>query len=406
VLKRISKHDLRLGMYIHDLNIDWMKHPFIRPSFMLREDSDLARIFASGIEQVWIDTVKGLDTAPEPGAQEEAGLPAGSPEPGRVPPARARTPFLEELPTAKRILREAGRIIYSVLMDVRMGRQVRVGQLQPVVMRITGSILRSPGTLVSLCRLREADRATYQHSVSSCALLVMFGQHLGMDEESLLEVGMGGMLHDLGKMRVPDHILNKPGKLTEAEFAVMKDHVILGVEVLRRTPGISRTVLQVAEEHHERYEGTGYPRHEKGEEISQLGRMAAIVDVYDAITSNRIYHRGMEPPAALTKLFEWSDHHFDPELVQHFIQAIGIYPVSSLVRLASERLAVVIEQGAHGLLFPKVRVVYDIQRGRRITPVDLDLSDPETGGDSIVRNEDPDIWKLNPFEYLTMEKMA
>jgi len=133
--------------------------------------------------------------------------------------------------------------------------------------------------------------------------------------------------------------------------------------------------------------------------------MAAIVDVYDAITSNRIYHKGMEPPAALTKLFEWSEQHFDPELVQHFIQAIGIYPVSSLVRLASQRLAVVIEQGAQGLLFPKVRVVYDVQRGRKITPVDLDLSDPLAGGDSIIRNEDPEVWRLNPFDYLTLEKV-
>jgi len=181
--------------------------------------------------------------------------------------------------------------------------------------------------------------------------------------------------------------------------------VVLGLETLRQTPGISGTVIQVAGEHHERFEGSGYPERVKGAEISVLGRMAAIVDVYDAITSNRIYHKGMEPPAALTKLFEWSEQHFDPELVQHFIQAIGIYPVSSLVRLASQRLAVVIEQGAQGLLFPKVRVVYDVQRGRKITPVDLDLSDPLAGGDSIIRNEDPEVWRLNPFDYLTLEKV-
>ncbi len=156
----------------------------------------------------------------------------------------------------------------------------------------------------------------------------------------------------------------------------------------------------MAGEHHERFEGSGYPERIKGDEISQLGRMAAIVDVYDAITSNRIYHKGMEPPAALTKLFEWSDHHFDPELVQHFIQAIGIYPVGSLVRLDSDRLAVVMEQGSQGLLFPKVRVVYDIPRGRKDRPMDLDLSDPESGGDSIVRNEEPEDLGAQPLRYL------
>jgi HD-GYP domain-containing protein (c-di-GMP phosphodiesterase class II) len=212
------------------------------------------------------------------------------------------------------------------------------------------------------------------------------------------------MLHDIGKMRVPDHILNKPDKLTDPEFLIMKSHVVLGLETLRETPGISRTVIQVAGEHHERFGGSGYPEQLSGGEISQLGRMAAIVDVYDAITSNRIYHKGMEPPAALTKLFEWSEQHFDPELVQHFIQAIGIYPVGSLVRLASNRLAVVMEQGGHGLLFPTVRVVYDIQRGRKLAPVDLDLTDPVTGGDAILRNEEPENWGIDPFEYLTLER--
>jgi len=216
---------------------------------------------------------------------------------------------------------------------------------------------------------------------------------------------MAGMLHDLGKMRVPDHVLNKPGKLSDEEFAVMKDHVNLGLEVLKSTPGISQTVMQVAGEHHERYEGTGYPRGLKGAEISRPGRMAAIVDVYDAITSNRIYHRGMEPPTALTKLFEWSDHHFDPDLVQHFIQAIGIYPVGSLVRLESGRLGVVVDQGTQGLLFPVVRVVHDLFRNRRLRPFDLDLGGAAGGGDSIVRNEEPQNWGINPFDFLTMEKL-
>jgi len=226
-----------------------------------------------------------------------------------------------------------------------------------------------------------------------------------MSPEAIHEAGIGGMLHDIGKMRVPDHILNKPGKLTDPEFAIMKEHVNLGLEILHQTAGVSRTVIQVAGEHHERFGGAGYPERLQGAEISPLGRMAAIVDVYDAITSNRIYHQGMEPPAALTKLFEWSEQHFDPELVQHFIQAIGIYPVGSLVRLVSNRLAVVMEQGQQGLLFPKVRVMYDLELDRKLAPFDLDLTDPETGGDAIQRNEEPEDWGVNPFEYLLMEKV-
>jgi putative nucleotidyltransferase with HDIG domain len=405
MIKKVCKADLKLGMFIHDLNCGWMDHSFLRNSFMLRKESDLLKIMESGIADVYIDTIKGIDSGPGPTQGEvEAELTARILEtPNPRPAPGVQTSHVEELAFAKQIQKEANKVIHSVLGDVRMGKQIEVERLQPVVAQITDSILRNQGTLVSLCRIREGDTYTFQHSVSVCTLLVAFCRYMEMSPEIIHEAGIGGMLHDIGKMRVPDHILNKPGKLTDPEFAIMKEHVALGLEILHQTPGISRTVIQVAGEHHERFEGSGYPERIKGSEISTLGRMAAIVDVYDAITSNRIYHKGMEPPAALTKLFEWSEQHFDPELVQHFIQAIGIYPVGSLVRLDSNRLAVVMEQGAQGLLFPKVRVVYDIQRGKKIPPMDLDLSDPATGGDAIARNEEPEAWGLNPFEYLTLE---
>ena len=404
MIKKVSKIDLRLGMFIHDLNCGWMEHSFLRNSFMLRKDSDLQKIMDSGISEVYIDTVKGIDASGSPTLGEvQADLAArmldlSTPK----PPPGGHTTHLEELGFAKKIQQEANKVIHSVLGDVRLGRQIQVERLQPVVAQITESILRNPGTLVSLGRIREGDTYTFQHSVSVCTLLVSFCHYLELSPEIIHEAGIGGMLHDIGKMRVPDHILNKPAKLTDEEFAIMKEHVTLGLEILRGTPGISRTVIQVAGEHHERFEGSGYPEQLRGGEISQLGRMAAIVDVYDALTSNRIYHKGMEPPAALTKLFEWSDHHFDAELVQHFIQAIGIYPVGSLVKLASNRLGVVMEQSAQGLLSPKVRVMYDIPRGRRLSPVDIDLADPACD-DSIVCNEDPEVWGQNPFEYLTLE---
>jgi putative nucleotidyltransferase with HDIG domain len=393
-------------MFIHDLNCGWMDHSFLRNSFMLRKESDLQKIIESGISEVYIDTIKGIDSGQAPTqAEVQADLTTRileTPDPKLQ--AGEKTSHAEELGFAKQIQKEANKVIHSVLGDVRLGKQIQVERLSPVVSQITESILRNQGTLVSLCRIREGDTYTFQHSVSVCTLLVTFCRYMEMSPEVIHEAGIGGMLHDIGKMRVPDHILNKPGKLTDPEFAIMQGHVALGLEILRQTPGISRTVIQVAGEHHERFGGSGYPERIKGSEISTLGRMAAIVDVYDAITSNRIYHRGMEPPAALTKLFEWSEVHFDPELVQHFIQAIGIYPVGSLVRMASERLAVVMEQGEQGLLFPKIRVVYDIQRGKKISPLDLDLADPETGGDSVLGNEEPEAWGLNPFDYLTLEK--
>jgi len=406
MIKKVHKADLRLGMFIHDLNCGWMDHAFLRNSFMLRKESDLQKLLESGITDIYIDTIKGIDCGQAPTLSEvEADLSArmlATPAP-TTPPSGAQTTHQEELQFARQIQKEASKVIHSVLGDVRLGKQIQVERLQPVVAQITESILRNQGTLVSLCRIREGDTYTFQHSVSVCTLLVAFCRYMELSPEIIHEAGIGGMLHDIGKMRVPDHILNKPDKLTDPEFLIMKSHVVLGLETLRETPGISRTVIQVAGEHHERFGGSGYPEQLSGGEISQLGRMAAIVDVYDAITSNRIYHKGMEPPAALTKLFEWSEQHFDPELVQHFIQAIGIHPVGSLVRLASGRLAVVMEQGQSGLLFPKVRVVFDLHRNRKLSPADLDLAAPESGGDAILRNEDPEAWGINPYDYLLLE---
>ena len=401
MIKKVSTAELKLGMFIHDLDCGWMDHEFLRNRFMLRRESDLQRILESGIAEVYIDTVKGLDCSGAPtldGAQ--AGLRDRLLDTPPPPPRPARTTRAEELPQARRVLREANRVIHGILEDVRLGRQVRVEQVHPAVARITESVLRNPGTLVSLCRIREGDAYTFQHSVSVATLLVAFGRALDLEPAALHEAGMGGMLHDLGKMRVPDHILNKPGKLTDPEFAIMKGHVELGLEVLRATPGIPAAVVQVAGEHHERVEGTGYPHRTRGPELSRPGRMAAICDVYDALTSNRVYHPRMEPPAALARLFEWSDHHFDPELVQQFIQAIGIYPVGSLVRLDSRRLAVVVDQGEKGLLFPLVRVVYDLRKERRIEPFDLDLADPGPGGDHIAGTEEPDAWGIDPYACL------
>jgi HD-GYP domain-containing protein (c-di-GMP phosphodiesterase class II) len=203
-------------------------------------------------------------------------------------------------------------------------------------------------------------------------------------------------------MRTPDAILNKPGKLTDEEFAIMRHHVVASREILEITPHISQTALHVAAQHHERHDGSGYPNRLKGEEIAPLGRMAAIVDVYDAITSDRVYHKGMPPTEALRKLLEWSRFHFDPELVHAFVRVVGIYPVGTLVRLESGRLAVVVEQRESNLLQPLVRVMFDAKRNHYLKPEDVDLSRPlgKGGADRILGHESPEKWQIDPMKFL------
>jgi len=403
MIKLVKKEDLRVGMFIHDLNCGWMDHSFFRRRFALKKEEELRKIHESGIREVYIDTDKGLDAAGPTQEEVREGIRERIETSVGQTPGEVQTSHRQELEVARKIQGEATKVVTGILSDVRLGKQIEVERISPVVSQITESILRNQGTLVSLCRIKERDTYTFQHSVSVCTLLVTFCRYMDMSRDVIQEAGVGGMLHDIGKMRVPDHILNKPGKLTDPEFDIMKSHVTLGVEILKQTPGISTTVMQISGEHHERFEGSGYPNRKKAQEISQLGRMAAIVDVYDAITSNRVYHTGMEPSIALQKLFEWSNHHLDEELVQHFIQAIGIYPVGSLVRLESNRLAVVVEQGTAGLLYPVVRLVYDIKQNCRLKPVEEDLSKAESGGDHILSAESPETWNVNPFNYLTMD---
>ena len=405
MIKRVRVEDLKLGMYIHDLNCGWMDHNFLRSRFMLRKEEDLRKLQEGKIGEVYIDTVKGIDSSDAPTRREvdveiQGKILDLATRSQNMP---SQTTHAEELSIAKDIQSEANEVITGMLADIRLGKQVEVERVSPVVAQITDSILRNPGTLMSLCRLKEGDTYTFQHCVSVATLLVAFCRYMGMEKDQLIEAGIGGMLHDVGKMRVPDHILNKPGKLTDDEFEIMKSHVALGLETLQGTPSISPMMIQIAGEHHERFGGTGYPNKLRGDEICQLGRMSAVVDVYDAISSNRIYHQGMEPALALKKLFEWSDHHFDPELVQHFIQAIGIYPVGSLVMLDSQRVGIVVEQGEKGLLFPIVRIIFDAKRRQKLTPKDIDLSQPQHGGDHIIGNEQPEDWGINPFDYLTLD---
>lgn len=398
-IKRVKVEDLKTGMYVHDLNCGWLQHGFLRQQFLLKSADQIAKMKKQGLDEIYIDTDKGGDVAgaPTQGEIEQAiakqmkDTAAGGPA-----LAPARVSQREESAAAKRIMGDAIGVVDGLLTDVRLGKQLDPEKAKPLVKAMHASVLRNPGALISLSRLKRADTYTFQHSVSICALLVSFCQSMGMDAATVEEAGLGGLLHDVGKMKVPNEILNKPGKLTDDEFAVMKSHASLSMDLLEGVPGVSRMVIQIAGEHHEKMAGGGYPRGIAGEQISQIGRMTAIVDVYDALTSNRVYHKAKEPSEVLKKLLEWSGSHLDGDLVQQYIRTLGIYPVGSLVRLSNDRLAVVVEQ-SEDLLRPTVRIVYDIGRNLKLQPRDLVLT---PGTEQIVDYEEPSDWRLDPALFL------
>ena len=398
MIKLIPTEKLQPGMFIHDLNCGWMDHNFVRNRFAVKTEEIALKVRALSVKEIYIDTTRGLDIVEAPSQQTQAhkvdeALQALATDSA---PSMPRVSVQREVERAHKLHGDANRIVRDVMGDIRLGKQIQMEQVEPLVARIVDSIFRRADALMPLARLKEHDEYTFQHSVSVCVLMTSFARALELPREIIHEIAIGALLHDVGKAKVDDAILNKPAKLTDAEFAKMKNHVVQSKIILQGTPGISNIALDVAAQHHERFDGTGYPNKLKGDEISLYGQMGAIVDVYDAITSNRVYHKGMMPTDAMRKLLEWSKFHFKPELVAAFIRAVGIYPTGSLVRLESRRLAVVQAQNAEQMMQPVVKIVFHT-RGYYLPPETVDLRRSQ---DRIVGHEDFAIWNIDPLRWL------
>lgn len=399
MIKQIRADQLKPGMYIHDLNCGWLDHPFVSNTFQVRDTETVDKIVNLGIRELYIDTLKGADVwEARPQTEVNADLERRLAE---IAQKRAEKPVVVELKDetarARRLHVEAQKIARLVLDDVRFGQKIQVDRIEPLAESMVESVFRNQDALLPLARLKNLDDYTFEHSVGVSALLIAFGRSMKLSKEVIKEIALGGLLLDIGKANIPDAILKKPGKLTDDEFARMQSHVVEGLKLLKQVPGISEIVVQMVGEHHERFDGTGYPNKLAGKLISLYGQMAAIVDVYDAITSDKVYCRGMPPTQALKKLLEWSKHHFDPQLVQGFIRAIGIYPTGTLVRLESNRMGVVIEQNEGNLLEPVVRVFYHAAQQYYIPPEIVDLSKVQ---DKIASFENYDKWKIDPYQWL------
>lgn len=396
MLKKIRVNQLAMGMYVNELCGSWMEHPFWRSSFLLSDEKDLHALRASSIREVWIDTSKGLDVpdgAPavsqsESTARVEHRIHQAAARPG----ASDSTTIGEELSRAARICARSKEAVTSMFEDARMGKAVDSAQARILVEEISESVNRNSAALLSLARLKTADDYTYMHSVAVCALMMALGRQLRLDQEQIRQAGMAGLLHDIGKAKMPLEVLNKPGKLTDEEFAIMKSHPTEGQHMLLKlADSVDAVTLDVCLHHHEKTNGSGYPNGLVDADISLFAKMGAVCDVYDAITSNRPYKQGWDPAESLRKMAEWADGHFDPRIFQAFVKSLGIYPVGSLVRLESGKLAVVLEQSRASLLKPRVKAFYSTRSRARIAPKVIDLS-ASWANDSIAGREDPADW--------------
>jgi putative nucleotidyltransferase with HDIG domain len=406
MIKKIALKSLRIGMYVHDLDCSWLKHPFATNKFAVTTRDHIDKIKQAGIKQLTIDTDRGLDVEiGEPAKSTPKKITKPKVEPKRQPPSKSAPSDLKaELKRAVKVRREATEVVSGIMEDVRLGKKVAMELVTPVVQKMADSIMTNQNAMLGLTRIREMDQYTFEHSVSVSILLVTFAKHLGMSPDDVVEMGIGGLLHDIGKTKTPLKVLNKPAKLTDSEFETMRKHVTYSEQLLSLVPGFSDIALKVAAEHHERFDGSGYPNKKRGEEISLYGQMAAIVDVYDAITADRCYHKGMSPNAAIRKLNQWAGGHFNPELVQSFIHCVGIYPPGSLVSLSNGKFAVVLEVIDADLLHPVVRVIFD-SLSRSFLPVeDIFLATVTDKALTIVGAVDPVKWRIDPTEYMDVPR--
>lgn len=402
MIKRISINKLRPEMYVSDLNCDWIPHHNLQKEGRIPNQAMVEELKRRGIKEVYIDTERGIDEEDALSQHEvEQKNQAKLNKAGELNMDSAGSVSVEEeLFKAEKLHNKAKDIMTDVLSDIKFGKPLETEAFDDLADGMIDSVVRNHNALACLGRIREKDNYLMEHSINLAVLMGIFAKAMKIDRETMHQAMVGALLHDIGKIMVPDNILHKPGKLDDNEFARMKQHVVFSRELLKKTPGIQPLTIDVAAQHHERIDGSGYPEGLTGCQICREGKMVAITDVYDAITADRCYHKGLAPTAALKKLLEWSGTHLEEALVHKFIRSMGIYPVGSLVLMASGRLAVVIEASEKDQSRPIVKIIYSTKMKQFIPVEIIDLANNKTQ-DHIKSAVAPDKWRIKISDFLS-----
>jgi putative nucleotidyltransferase with HDIG domain len=395
MLIEIEAEQLRVGMYVHSLDLSWYNHPFWRRRFLINNEADLSTLLALGTRVIVIDDSKGLSPqprndpvpddvsipAPSGDIAHEADLVKSSPVPKTPAPHGPNSKPIPlvgaareaEMQRASKMLHRSKTEVMTLFGNARMGKAISTRKITNLVAQISDSVNKDPTIILNIARLKTKDEYTFLHSVSVCALMINLARKLGLDEVVVQDLGMAGMLHDLGKMAIPDVILNKPAKLDEDEWRIVRSHPEKGHAILSSAKCGTETALDVCLHHHEKMDGTGYPHKIKGEDLSLAARMAAICDVYDAITSQRSYNAPLSGAVALSKMLSWKGH-FDQSLLRIFIESLGISPIGTVVQLTDGTFATVIGENPGDFSQPIVRTFHDPENPVSCVPKDIRIS--------------------------------
>jgi HD-GYP domain-containing protein (c-di-GMP phosphodiesterase class II) len=427
-LRKIDVDGLRVGMYVSQLDRPWLETPFLFQGFFIRSNNEIEELsrycdcVEIDIEESDPGIIDTLSSSTTPVTHGEISTPVGrrsasifrflkrllgraddtapeQPRPGEYYLYTAST--ADELVVAKSIHVGAIDRLMHVLDDIRNGGSISMPELEVVTGDMVDSVLRNSTAMALLTRMQQKDEYTSSHSMESSVWALVFGRHLGLDKESLKAVGLGGMLLDVGKTKIPVQLLNKKEKLTDVERAYLKTHVDLGLEILRETGGVDSRVMDMVATHHERFDGSGYPKGWKGNQIPVFGRIGGIVDSYGAMTSDRPYATAISSYDAMRELKSLSDDQFQAEMVEQFIQAVGIFPVGTLVELNTGEVGVVLKEHQSSRLQPELAIVLDSDKQplQNFEVIDLQEQEGPTVTIWIERGLEPDAYGIDSRDY-------
>lgn len=351
-LQKISVDEIEIGMYLGDV-FDSHGHLLFTEGTAVSNPSQIEMLKKHGIDSVYtLKTVYNSDPENKIVIDETEII------------SRERA-YYKELTRAKEVHRVTLQAAREALISARLGKLVLVKNIENAAEQIVDSVLRNADALVSLAQLKGYDEYTYVHSVNVAVLITALAHSMGYKKDKLVQAGLGGLLHDIGKMGIPESILNKKGKYTTGEFTIMKRHPEIGINILKGYKNISDFSKTVVIQHHERYNGSGYPMQLAGGQITEIGLIAAVSDVYDAMTTDRIYRAAWTPHRALSMIFQGCDVEYSRHIVELFTKHLGIYPVGSFVKLSTGEMGIVIRIEQGEILAPDVLILYS-ENGKKL----------------------------------------
>lgn len=380
-LRQIPVSELELGMYVAQLDRPWTDTPFLFQGFFLHHDDEV-ELIRRYCEHVFIDIARtdGEEQDADSSRTITRVTNLRSPTPKKPSAGDRRRITYEraatveyEMPAARAIYDDTAKAAKDVVRHLRETGHLNLDLAQQVVAQAMDSVLRNPDAMTWLARMKTHDEYVYQHSVNSCVWGLAFGRHLGLDRQAIYEIGLGCMLQDVGKTRLPTQLLAKTGKLSASETRIIRSHVEHSVAIMRNTPGVTQRMLDMAQYHHERFDGSGYHAGLKGNDIPTFAKIGAMVDCYDALISPRPYAIQLTPHLALREIYKWRGNLFQPEVIEQFMQVIGVFPTGSVVELNTGAVGVVISQNESRRLRPRLMLILDEKKQRlsRFETVDL-----------------------------------